>query len=201
MMSNFITDITPLDNKRRKVYINGKYAFPLYLKELDKFRLRENMEITPIIMQEINDLLHRRIRERALYLLEAMPRTECNIRRKLADNHYTEEYITPVIDELIYYGYIDDKAYAFNYASSMSCNRGMSRKMIAMKLYEKGISKEIVIEAVNTLPEDESELIDKILKKKGLTLSELNDLPYNEKQKIYRYLVSKGFSPSCINMY
>ena len=34
-----ITDVAPLDKKRRKVYIDGQYAFPLYLSELRKYNI------------------------------------------------------------------------------------------------------------------------------------------------------------------
>jgi regulatory protein len=34
-----ITDIVSLDNKKRKVYIDGKYTFPLYLGEIRQFNI------------------------------------------------------------------------------------------------------------------------------------------------------------------
>ena len=201
-MSNIlITDILPLDNKRRKVYINGKYAFPLYLSELKKYHIQPNESLDDLKWNTITGLIHRRIRERILYLLEAMPRTEYNIRKKLADNHYSEAYVNPVIEELKSFGYIDDRAYALNFAQSMSANRGMSRKVIIQKLYEKGVNREYIYEAVDTLPVDETELINKALKKKSLSMDEVRELPPKEKQKIYRYLVGKGFSSFSINMY
>lgn len=201
-MSNIlITDILPLDNKRRKVYINGRYAFPLYLSELRKYHIQPNESLDDLKWNTITGLIHRRIRERILYLLEAMPRTEYNIRKKLADNHYSEAYVNPVIEELKSFGYIDDRAYALNFAQSMSANRGMSRKAIIQKLYEKGVNREYIYEAVDTLPVDETELINKALKKKGLSMNEVRELPPKEKQKIFRYLVGKGFSSFSINMY
>lgn len=201
-MSNIlITDILPLDNKRRKVYINGKYAFPLYLSELKKYHIQPNESLDDLKWNTITGLIHRRIRERILYLLEAMPRTEYNIRKKLADNHYSEAYVNPVIEELKSFGYIDDRAYALNFAQSMSANRGMSRKVIIQKLYEKGVNREYIYEAVDTLPVDETELINKALKKKGLSMEEVRELSPKEKQKIFRYLVGKGFSSFSINMY
>lgn len=196
-----ITNVLPLDNKRRKVYIDGKYAFPLYLSEIRKFNIIENAEVSEVVFEEIEKLLFRRIRERALYLLEAMPRTESNIRRKLFDNHYTEAYINAVIEDLKEYGYIDDVNYAYNYAVSMSENRGMSKRAIIQKLYEKGVDRDIIMNAVNELPEDETELMDRALKKKGLKLSDIDSLEPKEKQRIYRYLQSKGFSVFGINMY
>lgn len=196
-----ITNVLPLDNKRRKVYIDGKYAFPLYLSEIRKFNIKENTEIDGVALEELEKLLFRRVRERALYLLEAMPRTESNIRRKLLDNHYTEYYINAVIDNLKTYGYIDDASYAYNYAISMSENRGMSKRAIIQKLYEKGVDRAVIMCAVDELPEDETELINRALKKKGLSLSDIDSLESKEKQRIYRYLQGKGFSLFGINMY
>ena len=167
----------------------------------DKFNIVEDIEVEEATFREIEHLIFRRIRERALYLLEAMPRTESNIRRKLLDNHYTEVYINAVIEDLKQYGYVDDVSYAYNFAISMSENRGMSKRAIVQKLYEKGVDRDVIMNAVNELPEDETELIDRALKKKGLSRGDIDSLEPKEKQKIYRYLQSKGFSAYGINMY
>ena len=201
MNNMLVTDIVSLDNKKRKVYINGKYTFPLYLGEIRRFDITVGQNLTNEVLDEINMVLFKRIRERALYLLEGMPRTEYNLRRKLLDNYYTEDYIEPVMEQLKKYGFVDDMRYAMDYAESMRNNRGMSRKMIVGKLYEKGVSREIIQEVESKLPSDETALIERALKKKGLTMNEFKELEYVEKQKIYRYLLNKGFSSSCINMY
>ena len=201
MNNMIVTDIVSLDNKKGKVYIDGKYAFPLYLGEIRRYNIEVGQVVLNSTLDEINDVLYKRIRERALYLLESMPRTEYNLRRKLLENHYTEEYIEPVIERLKDYGFVNDLQYAQDYAKNMRDNRGMSKKMIISKLYEKGVPREIIHEVIMEFSDDETELVEKALKKKGLTMNELVELEPREKQRVYRYLLNKGFSASCINMY
>ena len=202
LMNNMVvTDIVPLDNKKRKVYINGKYTFPLYLGEIRQFNIAIGEAISEADINRINEILYKRIRERALYLLEGMPRTEQNLRRKLLDNHYTDEYITPVLELLKSYGFIDDMKYAMDYAESMRNNRGMSKRMIISKLYEKGVSRDIIQEVEELISRDETDLIERALNKKGLSIEGFKELEPKDKQRMYRYLISKGFSASCINMY
>ena len=201
MNNMIVTDIVSLDNKKRKVYIDGKYTFPLYLGEIRRYNIEVGQVILNSTLEEINHILYKRIRERALYLLESMPRTERNLRRKLLENHYTEEYIEPVIERLKDYGFVNDLQYAQDYARNMRDNRGMSKKMIVSKLYEKGVPRELIQEVTMDISDDETELIEKALKKKGLTMKEFLELESREKQRVYRYLLNKGFSASCINMY
>ena len=201
MNNMVITDIVSLDNKKRKVYIDGKYTFRRYLGEIRRFNIVVGQTISEKVLSEIDDIIYKRIRERALYLLEGMPRTEQNLRRKLIDNNYTDEYIIPVLEQLKNYGFIDDLKYAQDYAESMRINRGMSKKMIVLKLFEKGVPRDIIQEVEFLMPADDSELIERALNKKGLSINEIKELEPKEKQKIYRYLLNKGFSCSCINMY
>lgn len=188
-----ITDIIPLDSKRRGVYIDGQYAFPLYLSELNKYHISEGDEISTAILEVISEVIHRRIRERILYLLGDMPRTEKNIRTKLIQSHYTDESITPVIEELKEYKYIDDVNYAYEYANSLKFNGNKSRRVIEVKLYEKGVPREVISQVMNDIETDETEQIERMIRKKGYEPDELYQLDYNSQQKIYRYLMSRGF--------
>ena len=188
-----ITDIIPLDNKRRGVYIDGQYSFPLYLSEFNKYHISEGAEFTPELSEIISGIIHRRIRERILYLIGDMPRTEKNIRTKLLQSHYTDESITPVIEELKEYGYINDMNYAYDYANSLKLNYNKSRRVIEAKLYEKGVPRDIVYQVMNDIESDETQQIEHMIRKKGYEPKELYQLDYNSQQKIYRYLSGKGF--------
>ncbi len=188
-----ITDIIPLDNKRRGVYIDGQYAFPLYLSELNKYNISEGDKISNETLELINELIHRRIRERILYLLGDMPRTEKNIRTKLMQSHYTDESVSPVIEELKDYKYIDDVNYAYEYANSLKFNGNKSRRIIEVKLYEKGVPRDIIYQVMNDIESDETEQIEHLIRKKGYEPDELCQIDYNSQQKLYRYLMSRGF--------
>lgn len=196
-----VTGIVPLDSKRKGVYIDGQYAFPLYLSEINKFHISEGMDVSMELLELITGIISRRIKERALYLLGDMPRTEKNIRTKLHQSHYTDECITPVIEELKGYKYIDDVNYAYEYADSLKYNNYKSRRVIEAKLYEKGVPRDIIYQVMNDIDLDEREQIEHAIRKKGYEPDELYMLDCNSQQKLYRYLSGKGFTSKDICKY
>ena len=194
-----VTEVVPLDKKRRKVYIDNQYAFPLYLSEIRRFNIESGNEITSDVLEKIEELLHKRIRERILYLLDSTPRTEFEIRTKLIKSGYTEMFFQPVIDRIKDYGYINDEEYARMYSESLRNSKNNSRRMIEQKLYQKGISKEIISTIMEDVSVDETELIMKVLNKKKIDTESYNKMDYPMRRKIFGYLISKGFSPSNIS--
>lgn len=183
------------------MYIDGEYVFPLYLSELRKFHIIEGNEISSDAVGVIYELIHKRIRERILYLIGDMPRTEKNIRMKLKQSYYTDECINPVVEELKKYRYIDDVDYAFNYAASLRDNSGKSRRIIEQKLYEKGISRNIIYQVMSELDTNEDNQIERAIRKKGYSVEDISSMDYSGQQKLYRYLLSKGFSSKDICKY
>ena len=194
-----ITDVVPFDKKRRKVHIDNQYAFPLYLSELRRFNIEPGKEITETLMEKIEELLYKRIRERILYLLDSSPRTEYEIRTKLFKSGYIDRYVTPVLDRIKEYGYIDDFAYARMYAESLRNGKNNSRRVIENKLYQKGISADIISEIMENVSVDETDLILKTLKKRKVDPISYNNMDYVSRRKVYGYLISKGFSPSNVS--
>ena len=194
-----ITDVIPLDKKRRKVYIDNQYAFPLYLSELRRFNIETGNEITGDSLEKIEEILYKRIRERILYLLDSSPRTEYEIRTKLFKSGYIEVYVTPVINRIKEYGYIDDYAYARMYSESLRNSKNNSRRVIEQKLYQKGISAEIISRIMDEVSIDETDLIFKVLKKKKVDTESYNNMDYASRRKVYGYLISKGFAPSNVS--
>lgn len=196
-----ITDVAPLDSRRRKIFIDGQYAFPLYISEVRKYNIQTGTEIDGKVRCEIEDILVRRIKERILYLLGDMDRSEYDIRRKLLGNGYTEEMINPAIEELKEYGYIDDRRYALSYAQSLIDGRHAGMALIRQKLTAKGISRDVIDSISEELEFDESEQIEAALLKKNYTRQDIQDADYDTKRKLYGYLLRKGFSSSAISSF
>lgn len=194
-----VTDVVPFDKKRRKVHIDNQYAFPLYLSELRRFNIEPGSEVSVTSLEKIEEILNKRIRERILYLLDTSPRTEYEIRAKLLKSGYIDRYVTPVIDKIKEYGYIDDYAYARMYSESLRNGKNNSRRMIEQKLYQKGISAEVISEIMEDVSIDETDLIIKALKKKKIDPISYSNMDYLSRRKVYGYLVSKGFTSSNVS--
>ena len=93
-----IYKIEEYKKNRKLVYLDeGTPAFCLYTKEIKKYELAEGSIISEEVYGKIVELLSKRARERCLYLLESMARTERQLRDKLKDAYYPEEAIDYVV--------------------------------------------------------------------------------------------------------
>lgn len=186
-----IIQITELDKKRIRIFLEGGKDFVLYKGEGRKFSLEEGTELSEKQYQEIcSDILTKRARRRTLHLLESMDRTEMQIRKKLKEGFYPEDIIDNAVEYVKGFRYLDDSRYARNYIRSQQDRKSL--KKMQMELLGKGISREVIEQAMEEeyQQEDERKLILKWVEKKHYS-SERADL--KEKQKMYQFLVRKGF--------
>lgn len=196
-----ITDIAPLDKKRRKVYIDGQYAFPLYMSELRKYNIEAGAVLEENVYDAICSLLMRRVRERILYLIADYDRSEQNIRQKISMAGYRGSFVDDAIDSLKEYGYIDDLRFARYYAESMRDIKGRSAFAISRSLYEKGISRDVIDTVMGELDIDEDAQILKVLSSKGYNEENIRQIDDKERQKLISFLMRKGFSYDLISIY
>ena len=196
-----ITDIAPLDKKRRKVYIDGQYAFPLYVSELRKYNIEAGAVLEENVYDDICSLLMRRVRERILYLITDYDRSEQNIRQKISMAGYRGSFVDDAIDSLKEYGYIDDLRFARYYAESMRDTKGRSAFAISRSLYEKGISRDVIDTVMGELDIDEDAQILKALSSKGYNEENIRQIDDKERQKLISSLMRKEFSYDLISIY
>ena len=126
-----IVSITELNHKKSKITLQDGTVFALYKGEIRRLHLSEGMELVQEQVEEIyHEILRKRIKERALYLLKAADKTEYEIRTKLKQAFYPEELIDYAVDFLKQYRYIDDQRYAQNYINLYAERR--SRRNICL---------------------------------------------------------------------
>lgn len=189
-----IVSITELNHKKSKITLQDGTVFALYKGEIRRLHLSEGMELVQEQVEEIyHEILRKRIKERALYLLKAADKTEYEIRTKLKQAFYPEELIDYAVDFLKQYRYIDDQRYAQNYINLYAERR--SRRNISQKLMQKGISRQLVNEILdereNELGEScEKELIYELLRKRKYNFRETDKKAEN---RMIGYLLRRGF--------
>ena len=72
-----ITAVEPLDKRRSKIFLEEKIAFVLYRGELRTYQIEEGGELSEENYKQIvEEVLIKRAKERALYLLKDRDRTE-----------------------------------------------------------------------------------------------------------------------------
>lgn len=196
-----VTKIQSLDGKRSKVFLEEEFAFVLYKGELRQYKIQEQQPLPEKDYEEIiKEVLPKRAKKRALYLLQKRSYTEKKLREKLREGHYPAEIVEQTIEYVKSYHYIDDYSYALEYISYRK--EKVSRRILEEKLKEKGIQAQILqqaMEEVYSSKKEEEELqfqqAIKLLKKRSYN-GKSGDI--KEKQKQYAYLSRKGISASVI---
>ena len=187
-----VTNIESITKTKYRVYIDDVFAFVLYKGELFQYKVRKDEEISEENIAKIkHEVLVKRAKLRAMHLLNAMPRTEQQLREKLKQNEYPEDIIDQAVFYVKSFGYINDEAYVRNFI--ISKRNSKSRREIVMLLGQKGLRGEEVDNIVEEMYAEESELstLKEIMRKKRWNPSEMEE---KERQKMFAYLMRKGFS-------
>lgn len=190
-----VTAITPVDKRKSKVFLEEGFAFVLYRGELEQFGIREGEELEEeTYLRILREILMGRAKERALYLLSASAKTESWMRQKLSQAGYPGEAVEYALNFLKEYHYIDDNAYVESYIRSSGGKK--SRRQMEFELRQKGVSKDLLRQALEEFPVDEEEGARELLMKrmKGKT-----GISREEKNRLAAYLGRKGYSFDIIN--
>lgn len=190
-----ITSIEPQKRKGRyNIFLDEEFAFGADKETIYTFGLRKNDELTEDKINEIKDYDEFNFGKKiALYYLNYKSRTEKEIKKKLKEKKISEKSIDKIITILKDLKYIDDNQFAKLYLEDKLANNPKGKRVIAMKLAEKGINKEVISNVIDSQYNEDKEiqkakeLLSKYLKKVRAKS------PIDKKQKCYRYLLSRGF--------
>lgn len=190
-----ITKIQALTKQKYRIFLDGESAFTVYKGELSRYHLEEGAVLPPEVYEElVNKVLKKRATLRAMHILERTDKTEAQLRKKLEESEYPKEAVESAIAYVTSYGYLDDRRYAKHYIEWKKQGKGKAR--LKMELVQKGISREIIEEVLESTDFGETrEMIRQIILKKRKTNIPMNE---KEKQRLYGFLMRKGFSSSDI---
>ena len=190
-----ITSILEYDKRKVLIQVDEHCVFPLYKSEVNKWNLAEGCTMPLDIYADIMEkLLPKRVRLRAMHLLQRRSYTREGLRRKLTEGKYPEYIISDALDYMESYHYIDDERYAEEYIRCYCEKR--SKRRILQDLYGKGISNEVAegawqrYEALNE-PVDEEAQIRVLLQKKHY---DAQCADHKETTRVMNYLYRKGYS-------
>ena len=162
-MDRIVSGITEYKKNKYKVCMDDGTHLVLYKGEVRRYRLQEGQTVDEALYQELfYEVVGKRVKKRALALLEKMDRTEQGLYRKLAESEYPEELILDAIEYVKKYHYIDDMRYARNYISYRQGSK--SRRRLQQELMQKGVPKEITEQALEEIYENND--IEKIAEEK-----------------------------------
>lgn len=115
-----------------------------------------------------------------------------DLERKLLAKEFTPEEINHVLDDLAKRNLQSDERFLEAYIR-MRMNRGFGPLLIKAELYEYGIAKEMITDAIDENDSSWFEIAKNTYQKKFGNKS-ANNLPYSEKAKRMRFLQGKGFT-------
>lgn len=188
-----ISGIVPLDKRKSKVFLDGKFAFVLYKTECARFGLRENEELTPEVYDAISGVLQKRALNRAVYLLKDKDYTEGQLVKKLLDSGYPEDTVNEVVARMKDYGYVNDYNYAEHFVENKACV--MSKKGLEYKLAERLVPRDIIKKVLSDYFEASGEDVQRqaffeLYRKKNVNYE---NLEAGDKQKLINSFLRKGF--------
>lgn len=177
---------------RVNIYVDDKFFMAIFKELVFTFNLKKGNEIDEKDLKSIlRNEMFIKAKNKALNILSRADQSEKKIREKLATD-YEDEVIDDVIDFLKKYNFINDDILAQRIVSTnINLNR-CGKNRIKQNLYNKGISKEAISEAVSEIDSDVEFENAMYLAKKRYEL-----VKKDEKRKIYQkisqHLAYKGF--------
>jgi regulatory protein len=144
------------------------------------------------------DPLHEKAKQRAFRLLAVRARSEKELRIKLTERGFDESVVGGVAARLRELKFLDDEAFARQWARNLAVNRLLGNRRIDASLREKGIPRELIEQVIAEVREELSEqkaLVSLFRKKKDKIATKMGG---REKSRLARSLIGKGFSPDLV---
>ena len=118
-----------------------------------------------------------------------------DVRKKLATFDIPDSEKDKIVKLLVEEGYLDDECYASTFVRSKIHLKKWGVNKIRMALKMKGISDEIISNALSEIdPEIYREELIKVLKSKKINETD----PYKRKSKLAQYAMQKGYEPRLV---
>jgi regulatory protein len=175
--------------ERVSLFVDGKYAFSLSINELLAEKLRVNQEVDDAELKRLKKLsADGKLKMRALEWVLNRPRSTREFKDYLYRKKAEPEQSSKLIEDFTERGYINDVTFA-EWLMDVRRRGGKSERAIRNELMKKGISREVMAEAVQPDPEAERERLRAFIEKKG-KLSRYKADP----TKFMQYLLRQGFS-------
>ena len=140
---------------------------------------------------ETNDAILKKV----LHYCAYQDRCTQEVRTKLATFDMPDSEKKKMLKLLVDEGYLDDERYASTFVRSKIHLKKWGVNKIKMSLKMKGISEEIINDALSEIdPEIYKEELIKVLKSKKINESD----PYKKKAKQAQYAMQKGYEPNLV---
>ena len=177
------------------IYVDSKYTFSVLESILIDENLYIDKEITEVDLDRIRELSEAlEIKVKLINLISRRPRSEKEVTQYIAKQRLTDNS-EKVIVLLKEDGYIDDTKFAKWWIDQRVAFRNKSSNEIRNELRNKGISNDIIENAIEetNMSENEVSSIKLLAGKKQNLLQHKNLTTEQMNEKIVQFLLRKGF--------
>ena len=177
--------------RRVNVFVDGNFALALGIDLAVQRDLRPGRPVTAADLQALADAeAHRAALETALRLLAYRPRSERELRQRLARKAADRPVVDDTIGRLRELGYVDDLAFARFWTETRQTARPRARRLLASELRRQGVSAEHAEDATAVIEDGEAAHAAA-----SRRLRQLSGLEYGQfRERLGRFLTSRGFS-------
>ena len=143
--------------KRVSVYVDGAFAVSLASETLKKANLDVGQELDQAALKDLaeKDKLQQCFNA-ALRFLGHRPRSEAEVRQRLARRGFEIEMIEKTLERLRDMGFTDDAEFARAWVQNRELLNPRGKRLTKMELKRKGLEPDIIEKAVNTIDEKDS---------------------------------------------
>ena len=181
------------NDDRVNIYVDEKFFMAIYKELVFSFNLKKGQEIDKDYLKNIlDDEIYMKAKNKALNILSKSSQSEKQIQQKLSKD-FEEHTIDRVIEFLQKYKFVDDEDLATRIINTNVNLNKYGKNKIKQNLYNKGIDKIIIEQAMDEIDSDkEFENAFYLGKKRYDRLK--NEDPRKAYQKIGNHLAYKGFN-------
>ena len=138
--------------------------------------------------------------ERGVRMLASRPRSVAELRRLMLRKELPVQEVDNAIERLISAGYLDDMAFARQYARSKALAAGFSRRRIEQELARRGVPRRIAENAVAYVFEDEAideaTSLEKMIDKRLRMMHGADEV--TKRRRLFGFLARRGYHPEDI---
>lgn len=195
-MEHRITAITSQKKNRNRVniFLDGEYAFSLagiVAAWLRRDQVIDDGKIEVLLKADSEE----KALQKALVYINYRPRSESEVKVRLAKAGFDPEVIAITMEKLISSGVLGDAQFTQMWLETRSNSHPRSHRLMKMELKRKGVEGEQIDEALRNMPEDRA-LAMEAGRKYARRLERLDDTEF--RKKMLGYLARKGFSYATI---
>jgi regulatory protein len=184
------------DPDRVSVYVDDAFAFGCHSDVVMRRGLRKGVAVSIADQQAALDAdASYRARAQAIGYLGSRPRTAREVMRRLGDAGFDESAAEQTVDWLREQGYVDDAAYAEQYAKSRMGLTGYGPQRVARELMQRGVERSLAEGAVQDAAPDEQvegAALEQAQKRAASLMRSESD-PRKRRKKLMDFLVRRGF--------